>query len=63
MSTEPGHSNAETHLTQEGKPDHRFKEVCSDFASYPSPTSVIPIGCISSPPHECISREDSELTL
>ncbi|WVQ97277.1 hypothetical protein IAU59_004388 [Kwoniella sp. CBS 9459] len=26
MSTEPGHSNAETHLKQDGTPDQRFKE-------------------------------------
>ncbi|ORX37518.1 hypothetical protein BD324DRAFT_622220 [Kockovaella imperatae] len=26
MSTEPGHSNSETHLTQSGEPDKRFKE-------------------------------------
>jgi hypothetical protein len=25
-STEPGHANAETHLTQSGEPDKRFKE-------------------------------------
>jgi hypothetical protein len=27
MSTEPGHSNSETHMTMDGKPDARFKEV------------------------------------
>jgi hypothetical protein len=27
MSTEPGHSNAETHMTMDGEPDKRFKEV------------------------------------
>ncbi|ORY34555.1 hypothetical protein BCR39DRAFT_556073 [Naematelia encephala] len=26
MSTEPGHSNSETHLKQDGTPDERFKE-------------------------------------
>jgi hypothetical protein len=29
-SVEPGHSNPETHLRQDGQPDHRFKEVGDD---------------------------------
>ena len=34
MSTEPGHSNSETHMTMDGKPDARFKEV--GLSSLPS---------------------------